>query len=99
VASVFSATIVSGMHQQGRANTSRYVTTGDLAAYLGVHYRTVMSWLHSGALRGEHWQTRHYTDERPRKTKLGRWRIHEADLADFLWRMRARPYAGRWRRG
>jgi len=67
----------------------RFVTLAALRRYLGVSQSTAARWCRLGILRACQVQTRHYTDERARKTSRGRWRIYEPDLIAFL----------RWYRG
>lgn len=68
---------------------NRHTTAPALAEYLGVTTKTVRAWIRAGVLTAWQVQTRHYTDERTRKTKRGTWRIAEPDLLDFLSRFRA----------
>jgi excisionase family DNA binding protein len=81
------------------ALTQRWTTVPLLAAYLGVHPRTVWRWVRSGVLPAAQVQTRHYADERVRKTRRGAWRIHERDVVRLLTEMRAggRAPDGLWR--
>lgn len=62
---------------------SRFTTPTAIAAYLGVTSKTVCNWINAGKLRAVRLPP-HYADERPRKTTMHRWRVHEADLAEFL---------------
>lgn len=56
-------------------------------------------WLREGRIRATQVPSRHYTDDRPRRTSRAQWRIYEADVLDLLERMRAgtKPPESLWR--
>lgn len=71
------------------SSRQRWTTPTHLARYLGVGYTTVISWIKNGELPASPAFGHHYSDERPRKTKRGTWRIYERDLMPKLQAMRA----------
>ena len=70
-----------------KSTATRWVTTTDLARYLGVHPRTVIRWARRGALRARAVEL-HYTDDRPRRSPRRQLRVFEDDLLAFLRRLR-----------
>jgi len=72
------------VHHKSRARRQRFTTVANVARWYGVATETVTDWIHRGHLRAHRAWQQHYTDERPRKTGRGRWRIYEADLRDFV---------------
>lgn len=68
---------------------TEWTTAAKLAKYLGVDPRTVRGWIAAGELRAGQVQVRHYSDDRPRKTNQGHWRIHESEVAKLLRRLRS----------
>lgn len=78
----------------------RWTTPAALGRWMGVTSATALRWCKRGNLRAVCIQAAHYTDDRPRKTTRGVWRIYEADLLAFLAKMRsgAVPTRSLWRR-
>lgn len=78
----------------------QWTTAVALREYLGVSRHTMARWLRQGRVRGTVVQAAHYTDDRPRRTSRGAWRIYEADVVDLLQRMRSgtKPPESLWRR-
>ena len=70
-----------------RPREALYTGTGACARALGVHLRTVQGWLLTGELRGVRWNTRHYTDTKPRKTNRGRWLVEVSSIVELLTRL------------
>lgn len=90
-------TVAALMHQKrDHRRGQRWTTPARVAAYFGVTRGTVCAWLRRRYLGARMVTDRHYTDERPRKTARGRWRIFEADLAILLreLRVRSKPMLG-----
>jgi len=84
------------------SSATKWATTAAVAKYLGTTQKTVRHWIRRGSLRGCQVQTRHYSDERDRKTRRGGWRIYAADLERFLIAFRGGPVAmprGIWHEG
>lgn len=79
--------------KRNRARRQRWTTPARIAAYFGVTRGTVCSWLRRKAIGAHVITDCHYTDDRPRKTGRGRWRIFESDLEKLLVAMRVRPGA------
>ena len=49
----------------------------------------VRKWVKHGVVRaGQLPATRHYTDDKPRKTRRCQWRIYEADVMELLTHLR-----------
>jgi Helix-turn-helix domain len=67
---------------------SRWLPASALAQYIGVHPRTVRDWIAGGVVPAVRVQKQHYTDDRPRKTARGQWRIYETDVDALLLRLR-----------
>jgi excisionase family DNA binding protein len=78
----------------------RWTTPEALAAWLGLTAYTVRRWLRAGELPGAHVGSRHYTDDRPRRSERRKWRIYESDVQAVVerWRSGARLPAALWRR-
>ncbi|MGH2397535.1 MAG: helix-turn-helix domain-containing protein [bacterium] len=84
-------------HQQAAITAGtrpRWTTISALAEYLGVCRVTVHRWIKSKRLIGHQIGTRHYSDERERKTQRYSWRIYERDLAEFFGWYRGRAGGG-----
>lgn len=62
----------------------QWVTASAVAEYLGVSLSTVRKWIRDGSLKATMVQQRHYSDERPRKTKRGEYRVQKRDVDSFL---------------
>lgn len=67
----------------------RWTTPRHVARYLGFTTRTVAKWVQLGILPGRVLYTRHYTDDRGRRTRRGRTMIYEDDLRAWLGKVRA----------
>lgn len=78
----------------------RWTTGVALAAYFGWSSSTMCRYLREGRVRGVQVATRHYTDDRARRTSRAQWRIYEADVRALLARMRSgvEPPSSLWRR-
>lgn len=80
---------------------ARWIRLADLATYLGVSQRTLRRAIQAGVLKAVRPATRHYTDERERKTGGGLWRVYEDDVKAYLetWRAAGKPVPGwfKWR--
>lgn len=68
-----------------------WTTIPAVARALCVDRETVRGWVNRGHLRALAVPSRHYTDERPRKTDRAIVRIYEDDLVAFLKRYRGGP--------
>lgn len=66
----------------------KWVTSAALARWLGVTPSVLTRLIKQGRLRAARFPSKHYSDERPRKTERAQWRIFEDDLEDFLRRFR-----------
>ena len=54
---------------------------------LGVSTYTIHAWIRCGALRGVQRTSRHYTDDRPRKTSRGKWLVDVSSIEELLSRL------------
>jgi helix-turn-helix protein len=80
-----SKSVVSLVHpKRDYRRRQRWTTPAMVAAYFGVTRRTVVNWLQARHLGAQVAYSRHYTDDRTRKTARGHWRIFEADLEALL---------------
>jgi hypothetical protein len=66
----------------------KWLALSALCRHLGVALSTGRRWVELGHIRAVRLRTRHYTDERPRKTGRAQWYVSEAEATRFLrlWR-------------
>ena len=67
-----------------------HVSVRGAARALGMTPTTIARWVRLGYLSGYRVNHRHYTDDRPRKTQRGQWRVSVDSIAALLERL----YAG-----
>lgn len=84
--------------QNGKAvpnrRRQRWTTPTKIAAYMGCDPDTIRNWLRKLHLAGKVEHSKHYSDDRDRKTARGKWRVFEGDLTRLLRAMRARGPLG-----
>lgn len=68
---------------------AQYVGVPEMATVIGVHPNRIREWLRRGILAGVRTLDPHYTDDRPRKSNRGVWRVHRSEWRRFLEMYRA----------
>ena len=69
-----------------------WIALSAICRHLGRSLYTGYRWIRSGALQAVRMPTRHYADERPRKTARARWYVHVDEWKRFLRLLRAGTY-------
>ena len=70
--------------ERHRAFWAGHVSVRGASAALGLSPETILRYVRLGMLRGYVAHHRHYTDERPRKTRRGTWRVSVESIVELL---------------